>query len=255
MNTWRKVIPVVIKDSYKKNFDMYQFGIGIGKSVREYQEIFNKYDITNIYKIWLFDSFEGLEEDDVPSTGKIASSWKNGSFSAKKHFNLTATYAIKNRIRRNIRQNMYEKPKKLLYSKLNFIVGKFENTLNFDIVANLSMIPASIVDIDVNTHKATYEVLDFMFKRTLMSFYTVVVYDNFGATKFWTEGISRAHMEIAKKYKVDFVLLYSTTCIPSGCHKPARQRIGKYCPKNYNGELNVRTIFLVKTIGFDTNVC
>ena len=66
------------------------------------------------------------------------------------------------------------------------------------------MAPAIYVDIDVDQYVPAKQVLSWLFREHLAVAGTFIGYDDFGSTRLWTAGESRAHEEIAAEYAVEF---------------------------------------------------
>lgn len=80
--------------------------------------------------------------------------------------------------------------------------GWFSETLRPELVEIGVFQPAAYVDIDADLYNSTMDVLDFMFEHRLIRPGTLIGYDDWGDTDFWTAGESRAHKEIVEKYDV-----------------------------------------------------
>ena len=156
----------------------YEFGVFKGNSMRNINSIITP----EIF--WGFDSFEGL-----PNTlTERIHDWHKGAYRADPRVELSR-----------------------YYSNFRFIAGYYNNSLKDEIVNKYGMRPASYVDIDCDLYESTITALDFMFRNKLISVGTIIGYDDFWAIPCGNQNVmpldvgeGRAHLEISKKYLVDF---------------------------------------------------
>lgn len=150
------VLQLVLSEHYGKwNFNplnYYEFGTGEGNSLRRYLKALKKispiwskigYKLTD-FRIFLFDSFEGLPEYINDKDKNPA--WTRGQFEG----------SIDN-IKEVIRKSYPE-----IMPNVKFVKGYFENTLNDTLSRELNPYPPSFVNIDVDYYSSTKKVLEFL---------------------------------------------------------------------------------------------
>jgi hypothetical protein len=86
------------------------------------------------------------------------------------------------------------------------VPGLFSDVLNDDLIEKHNPEPAFIVSVDCDIYSSTIESLDWMFEKKLIIPGTYFIYDDWGGTPHenFDNGESRAHREVAEKYKVKF---------------------------------------------------
>ncbi len=188
---WRLLIPWYLARfrSCGQDRQFYCFGVAHGSTVAGLvRGLRNR--AMNVPHLHLFDSFEGLPKEE-PGVA-IPAVWEEGAFSAP-------------------RAKLLETIEKLELGSADYSLheGWFSETLKDGLVRNGTFKPAAYVDIDADLYNSTLEVLDFMFRHKLIDAGTLIGYDDWGDTDLWTAGESRAHMEIAEKYGVQFAQLFS----------------------------------------------
>jgi hypothetical protein len=169
--------------------DIYEFGVFGGISLEFFikeLELYNK----SYGKIFGFDSFEGLPEED-PSV-KTFVDWAPGNFNAQ-----TLYGATKEEVKKQILKRTQHIP--------ILIDGWFNDTLNQHSIQQHNMKPASYINIDVDLYVSTCQVLEFIFQNNLWQHGTIVRYDDWMLDP--DMGEHKAHDEITKKYNVQCELL------------------------------------------------
>lgn len=86
------------------------------------------------------------------------------------------------------------------------VPGLFSDVMNNDFMETHLPEPAFIVSVDCDIYSSTIEALDWMFENKLVVPGTYFIYDDWGGTPHqnFDHGESRAHREVADKYKVKF---------------------------------------------------
>ncbi|MEM3334231.1 MAG: TylF/MycF/NovP-related O-methyltransferase [Thermoplasmata archaeon] len=151
-----QVLDLFFSESYRKAgfnpFNYYEFGTGEGRSIRYYLKALKKlspiwkkigYNISD-FRIFLFDSFEGLPEYDGERDKNPI--WKKGQFKGSI-----------DEIKKVIKKTYAE-----ILPNVRFIKGYFENTLNDELKKELSPYPPSFVNIDVDYYSSAKYVLNFI---------------------------------------------------------------------------------------------
>lgn len=140
-------------------------------------------------KVFGFDSFEGLpkETDGVWQNPE----WPEGAFNVCKDFNLQtigeAIDFVKNRVERK---------------DIRLIPGFFEWSLSS--YAEELKDSASYLHIDVDIYRSTCEVLEFLFSNRVAKPLSLFRYDDWISTPEYKGGNSLAHLELSRKYKINF---------------------------------------------------
>lgn len=188
---WRLLVPWYLARFHSCGPDkqFYCFGVAHGSTVAGLvRGLRNRaMDVPHLH---LFDSFEGLPKEE-PGVA-IPAVWEQGAFSAPRA-----------KLQRTIDELGLANEDYSLHE------GWFSRTLKDELVEDGTFKPAAYVDIDADLYNSTLEVLDFMFHHKLINAGTLIGYDDWGDTDLWTAGESRAHMEIAEKYGVQFAQLFS----------------------------------------------
>jgi hypothetical protein len=180
MSRWAKIhlakgVEYLFYAGFRREMDIYEFGAYRGESLALIEDLFYCYQIP-YRKAFGFDSFEGLPEEaeGVPKHGYFdrgGFAWRGAMFPTR---------------------------------NATFIKGWFVD-LGPPTVRQYDLLPASFVHIDSDLYLSAYQALDFLFGQQLIVPGTVVCYDEFLSTpRLWQGGESRAHREIADKYRVTF---------------------------------------------------
>ena len=204
--------------------DVYAFGVAQGHNMQLLSELLPG------RKIWGFDSFDGLpEEDNAASRIEV---WKRGMFKAQ------AT------------------PEKLVESaggagRARAIKGFFKDSLTPTLAKAEGMRPAAFVDIDCDLHESTLAALDWLFRERIVRPGTLIGYDDWwtipchkrrssrGTVSPMDVGEGLAHREIAQRYGVRF------QCVAGPCKMPPTM---SSCHQHNNWG----PIFIVKEVGAAT---
>jgi len=146
-------LDLVLSEHYKKfgfnPYNYYEFGTGTGGTLTYYLKALKKIiklkklDLKK-FRIFLFDSFEGLPEYTNPKDYNPA--WTKGQFSGSEDY-------IKNLIKSILPEAL---------DNVSFVKGYYENTLNEKLQKSLRQFPPSIVNIDVDYYTSTKTVLEWI---------------------------------------------------------------------------------------------
>lgn len=167
----------------------YCFGVAHGSTVDGLVHGLRNRDMP-VPKLHLFDSFEGLpEEDEGISRPSV---WDSGAYAAP-------------------RQKLEGRIQQLGLADDDYQIheGWFSETLKDELVENGVFAPAAYVDIDADLYNSTRDVLEFFFRHKLIRPGTLIGYDDWGDTELWTAGESRAHKELTEKYGARCAQLFS----------------------------------------------
>lgn len=177
--------------------DIYIFGIWSGCStydiIKYLKENKIKYD-----KIYGFDSFKGFPVETADIDRCV--DFTLGEYSSTVLYDEPDTRKVMNEIYRGIGEN-----------KLRFYDGFYSDILNKDLVEKENMKSASYVDIDVDLHISTVELLTWMFDNKLICKGTVIYFDDWGSTRKYTGGESLAWKQIVEKYNIKYSWIVSET--------------------------------------------
>jgi len=214
MEGWRHHLKRV---RYSEYTDVYEFGVYTGNSVNWINQSLAAAG-KPVRKIFGFDSFCGLpkeadEEKELSDSREFQwkledeFQWKSGDFNSQEHFGVTGVEEVMSSLR------AFVEPTFENGTVLELIPGYFSDSLTDDIVEKYDMRPACYVDLDADLYSSTMEALDFLIRNELIQRNTVLGYDDWGGTPGWQtmeDGASKAHVEIADKYNVDFQLIALT---------------------------------------------
>ena len=144
---------LILSDHYKKwnfkPFNYFEFGTGEGNSLRFFlrslKKIIKSHDVDRSqFNIFLFDSFEGLPENDIPADKNPA--WQKGQFRGT----LEKIKVIVSKEFPDIVQNT------------KFVQGYYDKTLTEELRNSLANYQPSIVNIDVDYYSSTKTVLKWL---------------------------------------------------------------------------------------------
>ena len=176
----------------------YEFGVYTGKSTVEILDAFKEVG-KEISIVYGFDSFEGLPDrveeerkEAIERCGKYQ--WNAGDFNSHEWHGVE-----------NAREHLETVFDTYLDTKVQFIEGWYENTLNKETVEKHNMPPALFVDIDVDVYSSCVEVLDFIFQNGIVVPGTVLGFDDWGGTPEWKsmeDGGPKALKEAIEKYDI-----------------------------------------------------
>jgi hypothetical protein len=148
-----------------KPFYYYEFGTGEGNSLKHYLKalkdlspIWKKFSNLSDFRIFLFDSFEGLPEYSDEKDKNFA--WSKVEFKG-------TVEDIKNVIERTYHR---------IISNVTFIKGYYEETLTERLIKELSQYPPSLINIDVDYYKSAKIALNFVGKIAQEG--TIVYFDD-----------------------------------------------------------------------------
>jgi hypothetical protein len=120
-------------------------------------------------------------------------------------------------------------------------------SLTAELPVHLGMRPALYVDIDCDLYVSTYQALDWLFSSKLIVPGTLIGYDDWCLTTLGTAGESRAHIEIARKYKVKF------RCVVGGCSNKMLLPGPKHNFHTMVSSKLLNPVFVVETIGHNVD--
>lgn len=130
-------------------YNYYEFGTGTGSSIKMFLKSLKStckskgYNIEK-FNIFLFDSFEGLPEQNCRTD--LNPAWEKGEFSGSEDL-------IRNEISSICGSQS---------PKVYFIKGYYENSLTNELRDLLSKFPPSLINIDVDLYSSTKTVLDWV---------------------------------------------------------------------------------------------
>ena len=247
---WRERIPAAMRMGPTFDGDIYQFGVFTGGSLRVIRKTLIKHNLLrSVPHVWGFDSFVGLGDED-PSVEQLEQTdvqrtWKRGAYSASKALNMTPSDGLAEHIVRHISGPSFKSD--AFAQRMTFVYGFFNQSLVPTLAASYRMRPALYVDIDVDQYLPAKQALRWMFESGLIRNGTLIGYDDFGNTRLWIGGESRAHLEIAHEYNVSFRLMNSECMVFCPYQK-------EYDPRPCKG-MNYHPIFRVISVGHQGRVC
>jgi len=197
------------------SYDVYEFGVFTGGSVAEIILGLNRFDLYHrIHRIWGCDSFLGLPDEDaavdsaLEKDGKSLAYVKGGynvqdMLGSARNPNVTKSAEV-------IATIIYNYTTQYEY-KLEMIAGFYNDSLSKEVILKKHMKPALFVDVDCDQYVGTIQLFDFLIQNNLIiPFITIISYDDWCGILSWknfTVGEPRAHVDIAKKYKISFKLI------------------------------------------------
>ena len=176
--------------------DFYTFGVYNGDSMLYLMSNFT------FRKSFGFDSFEGIPQEEVdPYNYK---DWQKGFYDVRKYYKCNKEEAIQI-VTKRLQDN---------HKNVEIIPGYWNEILTDNLVADLDMKPAYIVDIDCDIYSSCLEALDFMFRNRLVVLGTLLYYDDWGGAlincKEYEGGESRAHKEMCEKYGIETKKIFTS---------------------------------------------
>lgn len=196
-STWRSYALNNFNINNTHEFDIYEFGVCSGKSVKEFLHYISN---SRFNKIYGFDSFEGLPFDDKEPLWQEC--WSKGNFDSRKETNTNSPEEASKAIEKFINNDKYIP-----------IIGYYENVLNDELLKKYDFRKALIVDVDVDLYSSACTVLDFIFKNNLyIKGLTTIFYDDWGGSVGFennSSGESRAHKELTEKYNISTEEVFS----------------------------------------------
>ena len=239
--------------------DIYQFGVYTGGSLREIRRQWMQRGL-GVRAVWGLDSFEGLAPVSDVFDHKT---WTPGAFSAAGAFGTSVFSEICSKILAHIvadGDHLSADPRSDAFAKkVQFVRGFYNESLTPSLAAARGMAPAIYVDIDVDQYVPAKQVLSWLFREHLAVAGTFIGYDDFGSTRLWTAGESRAHEEIAAEYKVEFEHVFSP-CNASSKHAytsaPTQKRHNcSSIPGSRCRKLTFPALFRVVSVGRKQSLC
>jgi hypothetical protein len=197
INYWRELLELFLPQIKPPGYDVYQFGVYSGNSIKQIIEVYDRCNIP-IRKIFGFDSFEGIPEEKLDINNH--KEWIKGFCNISKDLQLEPEIACT-----FIKQNLDK-----YHHNIQFIKGFWdEKFLTPQLIKDNDMRVATYIDIDCDIYSSAYSALDFMFKNKLVRSGTVIGYDDWSGVEEFTGGESKAHIDIEKKYNVEYYELFA----------------------------------------------
>jgi hypothetical protein len=187
------------------NYDVYQFGVFNGGSMKEIASILNKHKI-EVNTFHGFDVFTGMPKETAEPI--FQDSWNPDifpdEFNVLKYMSLDTPDDCAKYIEQEV-QNIFTG--KNNQSKVSVVAGLVEETLPKQKDLN----PAFYVDFDLDIYSPTKYAFDYLMENNLIVPGTLIGYDDWGGTPGFEEfkdGESRAHKEILDKWGISMTKLY-----------------------------------------------
>ena len=216
--------PLLLRNVTLATGDLYQFGVLHGRSLALLAKAFADQGDELVTAAWGFDTFTGMPK--LKSKGEITllGDWAPGTLSSG---GVDAVQKVRSYVRRSAP-----------HTPVEFIVGRYDQTLRSSLKAERAMRAAAYVDIDCDTYSGAVAALDWLFASGLVRVGTVIGYDDFWVIPcslydphVLAYGEARAHAEMAAKYLVSF------RCLCGPCAPQPGLRAGW------------RTYFVVESLG------
>jgi hypothetical protein len=187
------------------NYDVYQFGVFNGGSMKEIASILNKHKI-QVNTFYGFDVFTGMPKETAEPI--FQDSWNPDifpdEFNVLKYMNLQTPEDCADHIEQEVQNIFIGKDNK---SKVSVVAGLVEDTL-----PNQKDLKAAFyVDFDLDIYSPTKYTFDYLMQNKLIVPGTLIGYDDWGGTPGFEEfkdGESRAHKEIVDKWRIKIAKLY-----------------------------------------------
>eukprot|EP00242_Pyramimonas_sp_CCMP2087_P016691 CAMPEP_0198209096 /NCGR_PEP_ID=MMETSP1445-20131203/12414_1 /TAXON_ID=36898 /ORGANISM="Pyramimonas sp., Strain CCMP2087" /LENGTH=295 /DNA_ID=CAMNT_0043882733 /DNA_START=710 /DNA_END=1597 /DNA_ORIENTATION=- len=224
---------------YQGRFDVYTFGVYSGKSMKELKDAFETYGI-EVPRQWGLDSFSGLPDEDPTLHGAVK--FPAGALSMER---LMPAFGGKRGMTPEQQVNLLMNKYKFDHDLVGFVAGYYNESLTPGLIQERAMKPAAFIDIDCDLYISTIQALDWAFANGIATVGTLIGYDDFCLSDLETDGESRAHFEVAKKFKVEFKCV-AGIC-DNGDEAPGKKRfydIGKGVKYRLSNP-----IFLVLSVG------
>eukprot|EP00614_Pseudopedinella_elastica_P008948 CAMPEP_0172609082 /NCGR_PEP_ID=MMETSP1068-20121228/29115_1 /TAXON_ID=35684 /ORGANISM="Pseudopedinella elastica, Strain CCMP716" /LENGTH=408 /DNA_ID=CAMNT_0013412523 /DNA_START=1 /DNA_END=1227 /DNA_ORIENTATION=- len=206
---------------------VYEFGIYDGHSMRSLWRTLLPFRNTTKPFMWGFDSFEGLPDYKEERVGL----WKQGQYAADPRDKLTSLFP----------------------GEVGFVKGWYSVSLSDRLIVDRAMRPAMYLGVDCDLYESTVPVLDWAFRTGIARPGTMVGYDDwwvlpcgygYAATVSpLASGEGRAHLEVSKKYDVEFVCA-AGPCLLDSTRAQHVSQVGSCNPYSAWG-----VIFVVKSVG------
>lgn len=170
------------------NCSVYQFGVCTGSTLKRALNII--YDMKKpVKKVYGFDSWLGLP--NTIDKEWFAHDWYPGSFSALREYKVNSV------------EELMPKLKEYIGYDVEFVSGWFIDTLNDENYEKFEMSQASYIDIDVDIHSSTKQVLDFCVQHKIIDVGTIIRYDDWLSGQGLV-GNRKAHIEMLQEYDIIF---------------------------------------------------
>lgn len=210
--SWRtSLLDIAINEynSFEKNelidYDVYQFGVFNGGSMKEIASILNKHKI-EVNTFHGFDVFTGMPKETAEPI--FQDSWNPDifpdEFNVLKYMNLETPDECAKHIQTEVQNIFIAKENK---TKVSVVVGLVEETLP----KQEDLKPAFYVDFDLDIYSPTKYAFNYLMENNLIVPGTLIGYDDWGGTPGFEEfkdGESRAHKEILDKWGISMTKLY-----------------------------------------------
>lgn len=141
-------------------------------------------------QVYGFDSFVGLPEE-------TKGVWQNPEW-PKGAFNVCFDFDLK-----SVEHGMEFVRSRVERQDINLIPGFYSESLTYDIAAKLTN-SCSYLHVDVDIHRSTLEVLDFIFNYDILKSNAVIRYDDWASTPEYQGGNSLGHLQTELKYGLKF---------------------------------------------------
>jgi len=253
---WRWLVVSFISAEWQSRYDsfegdVYEFGVASGVSVATFRKAIAEYGLPQP-RIWGFDSFHGLPPE-LPGISRPLG-WTSGTYDSSRQgtsgYSCLRTGSGGVKCTGSARPLTFEEQVRKIddthnftRKDTNFIQGFYNMSLTTELPVHLAMRPALYVDIDCDLYVSTYQALDWLFSNKLIVPGTLIGYDDWCLTNLGTAGESRAHNEIAQKYKVKF------RCVVGGCSNEMLLPGPKHNFHNMISTKLLNPVFVVETIG------
>lgn len=212
MPSWRRsTLDIVINDYNEfskeelREYNVYQFGVFRGDSMREIASLLNKHQI-EVNKFYGFDVFTGMPKETAEPI--FQDSWNPDifpdEFNVLKYMNLESSQDCAAQIQTEVQSIFKQKESK---TNVSIIAGLVEETLPKQ--DNLK--PAFYVDFDLDIYSPTKYAFNYLMENKLIVPGTLIGYDDWGGTpgfENFEDGESRAHKEIIDEWGISMNKLY-----------------------------------------------
>lgn len=191
--------------------DVYEFGVFSGNSMIELDRICHGNGI-QIDKLVGFDSFTGIPKETAEPL--LRDEWDPDTPSSYSAFNSMVLTGASTRedamrlVKSFVDEHMASE------AELILVAGLYSESLTPELPQQLGLGKALIVDIDCDIYTSSKQALSWVFSNGLVDTGTYVVYDDWGGTPGYKQGLdgeSRAHREISEEYGVEWQKVASHT--------------------------------------------
>jgi galactose-1-phosphate uridylyltransferase len=207
MSSWRRSIMDIIINDYNTfekeeliDYDVYEFGVFRGDSMREIASLLNKHKI-EVNKFYGFDVFTGMPKETAEPI--FQESWDPDIL--PNEFNVLS-YDTSLKTPEDCAEHVRESTQKIFDSaksktKVSVIAGLVEETLS----KQKDLKPAFYVDFDLDIYSPTKYAFNYLMENNLIVPGTIIGYDDWGGTpdfETFKYGESRAHKEIVDQWGI-----------------------------------------------------